>query len=629
MKNQVSRYQPKGDVLERHKAAQFDYQTADSIRNRSWEEFNNRDLITYMNDNQRAFNSYVPSPSDDPEQAWRANTVRPLTRNKCISVAAHVTAAVLFPNIVAQNLDDEEDRDAAIVMKDLMDFSWQDSEYEKTFVYAVISALFNPAVIIEDGYAEVMRKVKEMKEDGSYELKEMLDEVYSGFYNNLVPPDELYIGNMYEHDVQKQPFLIRRRVIEYSDARIKYGDVEAFNKYVKPGVKFLYSDEQQVFYEAYDDNLQERQVEEVIYYNRFSDLELRFINGVLIDDPERPMQRADKLYPFAKTGFEPIDEGRFFYYKPLTDKIALDQGLVDVLYNLAIDATFLQTMPPAVLFGDEEINSSVVVPGKVTPLNEGSNFMPLNPGTNMNAALTMLQKMEQSADESSAGPLVSGNQPIGGTPTAFQISTMQQNAMRVMGLFGKMVKFLVEDFGKLRLNTSLQFLTVGEAQETMSGIAQLKFRSVMVPKDAEGGRKKSKKVEFSLDLPETKEMQEKESFGILKREQETEMEIARVNPHLFRQLKYKVRVEADMLFANSETVRKAMNLEAYDRLIQNPHADTEAVTRDFLIGNYRPGEEEKYMKQTEQGPPIAGGEQPGTGIAGMVLKQAGARQPTV
>lgn len=628
MENNVAPYHPEGAVKERIQQITYDFQTADSIRNRSYEEFNNRDLVQYMNDNQRAFNSYIPPASSDPDDFWRANTVRPLTRNKCISIAAHVTAAVLYPNIVAQNMDDEEDRDSAIVMKDLMDYSWNESQYEKTFVYAVISALYNPVVIIEDGYCEVFRKIKEMTDKGGWEWKEIIDDIYSGFYNYLVPPDELFIGNIYEHDIQKQPFLIRRRVIDYSDAQIKYGDDVNFRTYVRPGVKFLYSDEQDIFYEAYDDDLGERQVEEVIYYNRYSDLELRFVNGVLLDDPERPIQRKDKRYPFAKGGFEPIDEGRFFYYKPLTEKIAPDQGLIDVLYNLAIDASFLQTMPPAVLFGDEEVNSSVIVPGKVTPFGKDSSFVPLNTGANMNAALNMIQKMEMSASESSADPLQGGGAPPGGTPTAFQIATMQQNAMRVMGLFGKMIKFLVEDFGRLRLNTALQHLTIGEAIQTMSGISQVKFRPVLIPKSS-GKGKKTKKVEFSLDMPETEEDLLERSFELLEKEEVTDMEIVKVNPTLFRDLKYQVRVEADMLFSNSETVRKALNLEAYDRLIQNPYVDQQSVTRDFLLGTYKPGEEERYMKQDMQ--PITGepGGQGATGLTGLILKQAGAKQPVV
>jgi hypothetical protein len=635
MKSNISSYQPKGRVRNRIAQVMKDYQDADTIRTRSYEEFNNRDLITYMNDCQRAFNSYIPEPSADPDQAWRANTIRPSTRNKCISIAAHVTSAVLYPNVRAQNLDDDEDRDAATVMKDMMDFSFKDSKYEKMFIYAVISALYNPVVIIEEGFSEVIRKIKRIKENGDWEEEEIIDEVFSGFQNHLIPPDELFIGNVYENDVQKQPFIIRRRIVDYNSAKMEYGDNENFKKYVQEGVKFLYADTHDVFYEAYDDDLEGRLVEVVTYWNRFDDLELTFVNGVLLDDPDQPMRRLDKNYPLSTGGYEPVDEGKFFYYKSLVDKLGPDQGIIDVLYNLAIDAAFLQAMPPAVIFGEEEIDSSVIVPGKMTPLNRDSSFMPLNSGANMNAAMNMLQKMESSLAESSAGELAGGQSPVGGTPTAFQISTMQQNAMRVMGLFGKMLKFMVEDFGKLRLNSVLQYMTVGEAVQTMSGFSQMKFRNVLVDKNVERGRKKSKKIDFTMEMPETEEQELEMSFNLLKQEKEKDMEIAKVNPSLFRKLKYTAIVEADMLFSNSETVRKAMNLEAYDRLIQNPHADSEAVTRDFLLGNYRPGEEDKYLKTPEDMQPQgaegqeAEGQGNATKLTGLIMKQAGARQPVV
>ena len=45
--------------------------------------------------------------------------------------------------------------------------------------------------------------------------------------------------------------------------------------------------------------------------------------------------------------------------------------------------------------------------------------------------------------------------------------------------------------------------------------------------------------------------------------------------------------------------QKQMGLEAYDRLIQNPMADPEMVTKEFLLKNYKQSQRdpEKFIKQ--------------------------------
>jgi len=64
---------------------------------------------------------------------------------------------------------------------------------------------------------------------------------------------------VYESDVQKQPFLIWRKVIDYSQAKAKYGHLKPF-KFVRPGVKTFYAEEEEGFYEMYDDQLSEHYV---------------------------------------------------------------------------------------------------------------------------------------------------------------------------------------------------------------------------------------------------------------------------------------------------------------------------------------------------------------------------------
>ena len=601
-----SSYNPDKGTKDRLAQLRSEFEVSEKIRNKSYREFNNRNLIQYQNDCQAAFNTYVPPKSNDPDELWKAQTKSAVTRNKVISIAAHVTASVLYPNVTAQNENDSEDRDAAEVMKDMMDWTLDQSNYERNFVNAVISACVNPAVIIHEDYKEVLRDFKEIQEDGTWKTEKRIDDVYSGFQNCLVPVDELFIGSIYTYDIQKQPFLIWRRYIDYSQAAIKYGDNANFKRYVRPGVRHYYDDATSSFYEQYDQDLEGRLVEEIVYYNRSSDLEITIVNGIMLDSPNQPLKRQDKKYPFSKSGYEQFDEGQFFYYKSLCDKMAPDQDTVDTLYNMIIDGTKLQITPPMVNSGPDIIDSSVVIPGMVTSLSEGSKLEAVGANGNLSAGYSTLDMVLRDIAESSQDPRQSGIQSRSGT-TAFEVARLEQNSRTMLGLFGKMIIQLVEDFGRLRLKTILQYMPVSLAKETMSPSTFIKFNNLLVGDRDVEGKKMPRRIEFTVDMPETEEDEQRRAFELMAEEESKGIRIAQVNPTLFMKMDFDVKLDADFVGAQSEAVKKALKLEAYDRAINNPLVaqDVEklaAVTKDFLFANYAPGDEDKYVN-TEARPP--------------------------
>lgn len=595
----LSLYQPTDAVKERLVDVQRDLNTADLVRSKSYEEFNNLTLSQVLNRDRRAFNSHIPPKSSDPDEAWHADTVRPVTRNKVISIAAHITSSLLFPAIFAQNYNDNEDKDAALVMRDLLTWRNEQSDYAQAFLKAIIKGLVDPCMILEEGYAEVKRKIKVVQEDNSYITREVLDEIYSGFINSVVPCEELFIENIYESNIQKQGFLIRQKYISFSEAKAKYGEHTDF-KFVTPGVKHFYSDKHDTFFELKDDDLESILVEEITYLHRSADLELILCNGVLVTDPNRPMQRADKMYPFAKNGYEFFGGTDFFYYKSLASKMSSDQEVIDALYNIIIDGSTLQAMPPGVAIGDEEFSSSVIIPGGVTTMAEGSSFQAINTGSNLNSANNALALVERSISESSADRLSQGMSADSTPATAFEVSRVETNARTMLGLFGKMVATFVEDFGKLEISTILQHMTVAEAVEVVGESNRLRFRQFLLPQ-GQGGTK-PKKIKFNMELPESEKDQLSLSFKLLEEQEKNGTEIYEVNPSAFRRNKYLFKVKADFMPEQSEAIKKALNLEAYDRAIRNPLIDQAKITSEFLLESYRPGESDKFMKATQPMP---------------------------
>lgn len=622
-----SEYNPDKAVRLRTSQVIQDMYTANIIRNQPYEEFNNETVLSRLSKDLRSFNQYAVPPSSDPDQAWRSTAFRPITRNKCISIAAHIAASVIAPNVLAQNQNDEEDKEAANIMRDLMEWSNDQSNYDFNFMYAVINALITPACIVHTEYTEVKRKIKIKNANGKITEKEVIDEEYSGFQDTIVPTDELWIGNIYEKNIQRQPFLIWRRVIDYSQAKEKYQGNEIFDKYVTPGVQFLYNDENDTFYKLYDESLQNRLVEEIVYYNRGADLQLRFVNGILLDDVDNPNPRKDKMYPFAKTGYELINEGNFFYYKSLPFKLSNDEQIINTAYQMLADATYLQTFPPMMLFSSEVINSDVIAPGLITTIDNQTNpnaaAQPINTGANLASTYNLLDKVESSVSESSTDILQTG-QSAPGAQTAYEISRLEQNSRVVLGLFGKMIAFMVKDWGKLRMGDILQFMTVGQASKLQNGEQNISFMKFLLPDKTIDGKKKTKRIEFDMELPEQvtdeQELLISADIAALEKKAKNNTKIIKVNPKLFRNLKYKIMITPQPLTPRSEALERAQNLEQYGLGMANPYTNKEALTRDLLFGSFPRTQDDpdKYMMETQTmgqsvGAPGLGAQQPPQG----------------
>lgn len=607
----TSVYKPSNDEAEVRKMIIRQFSLAYQTMYKPRREFNDLSVIGRMTVDQMSFNTYQPNngeaPAGDLINGWRSNAIRPIVRNKCISIAAHATAQLIFPKVFAYNEQSDSQSDAARVMEDLMEWSAEQSNYSDTSMNAVIAAIVNPASFTYTEYGEVYRTVKrERGTDGKWIKSRELDEDLSGFKDTPVACDELYIENFYENDIQKQGWLIWRRVIGYDLASVKYGDFPNW-KYVKPGVQVIFNDPNQTFYECYDSNMRTDCVEELIYWNKKLDVKLVMVNAVLLTEFDNPNPRVDKLYPIVKFVYETFDEGKCFYGKSLAFKMQSDANIVNTLYPMIVDGTYLNIFQPMVNYGSETIGSDVIIPGGVTTLTDpNSKLTPIPVAQDIKAGMDTLMKVEESVSESSENPIQQGQTP-GPDTTAYEISRLEQNSNTVLGLFIKMIAQYVRQYGRLRLGDIIQHLTIVDVDK-ITDEAALVYKTFLVKGK---GKTDSKKVQFTDEVPEepvTKETALKNSYKTLAEENRNGMEIYKVNPTLFRNLCYQLVVSPDVLHPRSEDLERAQKLELYDRAIMNPAADQERVFKDFLIGAYKDIKQPEDYVQKQQ--PQQGIQQP-------------------
>lgn len=561
----LSAYQPSEEIKSLTARIGQDFNVAYNLQHKPFAEFNDYSLLQRADIDQKRWNAYRAPQSEDIDEAWRWNGIRPITRNRLLGILAQMIARIIIPAPFAQNDKDEIDRMAAQIMRDLLEYNIRNSNYIENYILWITDALVNPAAYLGVGFFEALQTIKEENE-GKISKKDVLDGVMSGFQTFNIPLDEILIGNFYQKDLQRQRYCFRRRFIDFDEAQALMGKHKNFN-YVRPGIRTVFDAESSMFYDVYDESLQTL-VEETTYFNRREDSEILFMNGIYLGDtdPEansikhRDNENRPK-YNFGVLGFENISS-RFFYFKSAAWKLGDDDELVVRIEQLLADATFLETMNPTVTTGIGQLNESIMIPGKNTVLeNPDAKIQPIRIGASLSAAMQLLLKKEKDISESSQDPLQSGIQ-TGVPKTAREAVLLAQNAKINLGRFGNMLANSLRDLGSLMMDVILQHQTVGELVEIGKGESIQKFKTFILSVK-ENGKEMNKKIVFKPEMMGEEAESEAEilnrSMEILEKEGgiDSDLRIYEVNPEKWRKLKYMITVDVDELLPLS--LRDAQN----------------------------------------------------------------------
>jgi hypothetical protein len=599
VENPASKYNPPVEVRELTALVSQAYADGQNTLTTPLREYNNRSITEQENQARQQWLGHPDAPYEGDDE-WRWNGIRPISRNRAISFAAHITAELIYPKSFAQNDDQEEDRAAAYCMDALVEYHIRNSEYETAFLFGVIGAMVSPINYFKVEYSQ---DYSEAWQNGEY--KKVLDDVFSGFQYSLKPIDEILFGNPYVYEWQKQDWIIERERVSYEEMYGKFGTHENF-AHVQQGTLTMVHDDG-FFYDVEDIN--DGLVGHVKYKHRKSDLEIDFVNGIYLSNPNTAYNpfyhrtNSDKPeYDTVKYGFEPIDSMRFVGYKSLMDKMENDQDAVDREWQDYFDASRLATFPPSVTMGAGRMDSSVITPSGITEIGKDAKFEPISV-TNPAAAAAAVREAERSANESSMDPQASGLQ-TDTEKTKAESLILQENATVVMGPTARMIAIMVRDVGRLIVHDIARFETVGNAGEIAG---EMLYKTFALPNRIKEGRNKTTYVKFTDKLAGrkmTRKEKEMEEYKLMD-EAGDDKELIVANPGVFANLKFNISVDPEQLMGRNSKTERAFKIAAYDKAISNqlvmqdPEAQI-AITRDFLFEPIMGGNASKYLPKLRQ-----------------------------
>ncbi len=462
-----------------------DFTKARGVMQKSYNYFNGRNLYDCIDDWQKRWNGFIPeqNPLLDTTQS---QIFLNYTRNAVISYLVKVAMNLTKPKILAVNKNNNiQSKQFAQFLKDANQFSLNAENGEAKFFAAALETAVKGTCITYEGYLhqeqemEVPEKWDSMT--GKMKTKKMKKVIYDDCYQSIHPVEDFYIANPFQPSVQKQEFIIPRRICSFSEAEGEFGHYPLF-KHVKPGAYTITSDVTTFYKNQLISELAKDQVEILPWFNKSKNKHILMVNGVPIYIGVIPFK--DGRYPYAKAIFEPFAND-FFWGAGFPNKIMGEQDLKNMLFNMMVDKTSGSLLP----FGlssdlDDIIEDEVLAPNKIRKVGDINKWkFETLPGVSP-GEVQMLQLTDKELNDNSNGVSSSGqtSSPRGGKLAARQVLMQQQESMQKLGFSASFLEDYEKDRTDLRLAHILQFYSIPklEAITGVSGSDQKKllFRDI-------------------------------------------------------------------------------------------------------------------------------------------------------
>jgi len=504
-------YRPTNEVVERREEIYGHIDTMIERRNDTYAEFaddgGQQTLKQYIDDSDRRLNGSVLTREAQGKEDWQANVFNQVTRAKARAVVAGV--ATTFPEFTWKAWKGGvQSPQRAEFMKQMVAYSRQHENQRLKMFWEAWECAGKGTVITYDGFRRVKEEVDVIT---SYdpltgvaytEKEEVMTEEHA--VDEIIPLTELYIWDIYIHNIQEQPRVARIDYLDKDAVRKEYGHYENY-KYLKDGATCAssrYGGENDTYYYAKwgkrvseEDNKYER----IRYYSKADNCYEIWVNGVLMQ--KTPLiwgGKRGKLYPFAKTIYEPFSNKAFFYGLSLPKLLQSFQDVDNMHWDSILDNAF-RSLSPRLLAGLAnkdllDIEDELSTQDDVQYVPDVTQVRPMPVRGVQGGDVQLLNMIRQAMDFVSVDPAQQGQTGVSGK-TAREVMIANERAQELKGIFYMMLEDLWLQKTKLRIpNVLMNYMrpaydsVLGEqgSQVMMGAIAQYDIADVMLADGSQG-----------------------------------------------------------------------------------------------------------------------------------------------
>jgi hypothetical protein len=515
---------------------------AKNQRDATWTELNDMDYKTYHETNAKAANSYI-RPKDN---AYDTRVVTGTTEEKESTLISATLNYNLEPNVIAFDQNDMLFNELGGQMEAMVRKSREIENYDDKRPLILKEMFDQGTVFAEDGWCEEYRMNKDVS--FNYEIgigkvtKKELEKVFEGCKTTILSGLSVYLGNIREFDIRKQPFVVTVTKMPYEEAKGIYGKWKNW-KYVSRKVQRV-DDEEEDTMSYFNWRITEDEidmVEVVKYYNKPKNEYNVLLNSVMMLPPEFPLTAISPSgeYPIAKGDVQPISNF-FAYSKSVPAKTKVDQQVMDEMLRLIVLKTQQSFKPPMANNTNKVLSANVWMPGSMHMNIDPAKLLPIITPTGVTAAeFNAFQFIKNLVDQKSVSPAFAGDTSQGNM-TATEVMELKKQQMMKLGLTIWGVISLEKQLAWLRIQNILANWTqpIDRKIDPLKNEIVEVYRTITTDTSLESGVNGKMIIEFNPEMANqlsSENVMAEEEF--LTESMQTPVRKVYMNPEMLRSIK--------------------------------------------------------------------------------------------
>ena len=458
---------------------------ARNVINMQYNYFNGLTLYQCIDDWTTRWNGYVVPLSVLDETD--SNIFLNFTRNLIISYMAKVAAQPPSCKIKAVNKNTGlANQKFADVLKDLNQYSLDEENVKAKFLAVVQETTVKGTCLVYEGYAKYTQNMKVPQtydmEHGKFTWNNEERVIFDNCYQEIAKLEDVYISNAFEPDIQKQPFVIWKKITSYQEAAFEFGHYANW-KYVVPGAYRVIMEPRTFYNTELYTPLQAYQTEIFRYYNKKENLLIIMCNGVILYSGPLPFKHG--RYPFAKYIYEKFGND-FFWGAGAPFKFMGEQDTQNTFINMMIDKTLGSLLPYGLSSDlDDLIEDDQLAPNKIRKVGDINKWkFATLPGVSAGEQAMFQNMMDLLRKNSGLADAGTASTPTGGRLSVRQVLLQNQQNQQQQSYSVNFLEDGERDRTILRLYNIMQFYSIPKIQRITGKngkeIEQLVYRDIYI-----------------------------------------------------------------------------------------------------------------------------------------------------
>ena len=480
-------------------------------------EFEGQNYETWWVNNNLVRGGYIKPK----ENASDVNATTGTAREKTNTMLSSLLNLNLEPSIEAYNSDGLYVQELGKTIEDMerksRELECPNYDIKRAQIYdeyLTQGTVFSEESYLEFSIPKIIVEKLDLTNVEAMEIKRGMDRVEKYCNTNLLIGLNVYLGNIREPNIEKQPFVFTRRVLSKSEAKSIYGKWSRFKNVPCDGEDFFPQDNESKEYNDWTlTDFKANYYEELKWFDKWNNRYMVILNGVMMfpvkkdDDGFITMPLSSILgvseYPIAKGDYEPINN--FAYSRSIPSKTKVEQELFDEMVKAIVFKTRQSYKPPMANFTGTELSGDIFDPGTIWDEVDPDKIKPLLPQTGVTQSeFQMTQFIKSIIDEKSVSPIMEGQEP-GTRATATQILEQRRMGMQRMGAMIIGIASYERQRTQLRVWNILNNWT--QPTKLKDGLSRLKdeYKSLTIDTTYPTGKGK-KIVNFTSELPSSQQV---------------------------------------------------------------------------------------------------------------------------